>query len=996
MGVSQSYTWITPVHQVEPYQLQLDLEQSGMNSAVQAPDGFLWIAAAKGLIISDGHGSAFYTRDDPMFNLALNKPDEFIGNLRMDSLGHIYAETSSGHEIVQFDHLTRSILFRWTFKAASPLASFYFDCSPQGAVFVVTTDQNSDVFSIWLLDATQKHRLLFQGSHSDYGIVQHFDCHQSRLWIQTTQGILRITVDGLESNFYKYQSASKNSSLTPLKGEYYYFYDDGTRSLMYWDAHMPTPQPYVELPKGLNIIAGSFLIRKEKVYMANGYYFLILDTLRHTCEDLSAETFQMKKESFPGSISEDIMGFYALDEKVFLLGSKYLYVLKSKPPPKEIFQIKMPFTRPDVSMRGLAEDEHHQVYASFYNGIIFKPKGQQQFIEWPQIRKVSKEQYSAYSLTYHAPWLFWHSLGINTQTGQTKSIIPNHINGHVVHVMAGDTLWLFSWYGQFLYAYDTRHQVLDSFRVDKMMPAGTEMLSVINKMVISADRNSLWLAAGNKGLWNISTQGKVLQVYTSQSLSLDQLEGINDIWLKEPYLWYACSQGLGRLHIPNGAITMFKDPLITSSRQQRPRNIFTLLPADESGFYLGSEQGIVYFDTLQFQFTHLPPEHPLSKPEFNRTSAFRDSQGRYYFGSTNGLFTFLPDELAFQTAPGLTHPVKLYGMTIFNGEEKKYRYVSAFGDDLQAVMLHPSETNFKFYLASPAFDHEVYYSYRIRGIQDTWSEYASDPAIQVYALPRGHFTLEVKASASANDLDAVHFQLPLVMPAYWYQKPWVWILIFLGVMALMVYSIRYRYQQRWKRQKALEALRIKISADLHDDVGSILSGLAMQSQVMSYEMEESKRKPLLELSEMSREAMERMRDTVWAIDARKDKFENLVDRMRDFAERSLERKNITHTFTIEGLEGKKFISPEIRQNIYLIFKEAITNVIRHSDATHVEIRFVQHTDQLTLVIHDNGAVVTGDHHSGQGIGNMKMRAERIGGRLEITKNGGYKIVLKVR
>ena len=54
---------------------------------------------------------------------------------------------------------------------------------------------------------------------------------------------------------------------------------------------------------------------------------------------------------------------------------------------------------------------------------------------------------------------------------------------------------------------------------------------------------------------------------------------------------------------------------------------------------------------------------------------------------------------------------------------------------------------------------------------------------------------------------------------------------------------------------------------------------------------------MLELSEMSREAMERMRDTVWAIDARKDKYENLIDRMRDFAEKNLERKNITHTFS---------------------------------------------------------------------------------------------------
>ena len=224
---------------------------------------------------------------------------------------------------------------------------------------------------------------------------------------------------------------------------------------------------------------------------------------------------------------------------------------------------------------------------------------------------------------------------------------------------------------------------------------------------------------------------------------------------------------------------------------------------------------------------------------------------------------------------------------------------------------------------------------------------------------------------------------------------WVWVLFIFCLSAVVAFWIRYWYQQKWKRQKALEALRIKISSDLHDDVGSILSGLAMQSQVMSYEMEEAKRKPMLELSEMSREAMERMRDTVWAIDARKDKYENLIDRMRDFAEKNLERKNISHTFSFNGLDGKKFISPEIRQNIYLIFKEAITNIIRHSDARHVDISFVQEGDKMSLTIHDNGTVTEPGSLAGQGIGNMKMRAVKINGKLSIGTDQGYNVVLEL-
>ena len=314
---------------------------------------------------------------------------------------------------------------------------------------------------------------------------------------------------------------------------------------------------------------------------------------------------------------------------------------------------------------------------------------------------------------------------------------------------------------------------------------------------------------------------------------------------------------------------------------------------------------------------------------------------------------------------------------------------------MNALVLQPSETNIEFHLSVPCYDQEVYYSYRIKGLQDDWSEYTADPHIVVYGLPSGRYVLEVRASAQADMQFASSFTLPMYMKAYWYQKIWVWVLITIGIIAFVTFWIRYWYVQQWKRQQELEALRIKISSDLHDDVGSILSGLAMQSQVMSYEMDESKRKSMLELSAMSREAMERMRDTVWAIDARKDKYENLVDRMRDFAEKNLERKNITHTFTFTGLDGKKFISPEVRQNVYLIFKEAITNVIRHSNATNVEINLSARGEHLILVVHDNGGLVDTNFREGQGIGNMMMRASKIGGRLDIKNEGGFKVVLEV-
>ena len=79
----------------------------------------------------------------------------------------------------------------------------------------------------------------------------------------------------------------------------------------------------------------------------------------------------------------------------------------------------------------------------------------------------------------------------------------------------------------------------------------------------------------------------------------------------------------------------------------------------------------------------------------------------------------------------------------------------------------------------------------------------------------------------------------------------------------------------------------------------------------------------------------------------------------------------------------------------LVIKEAITNIIRHSDAKHVDISFDQEGDKISLTIHDHGTVTGPGSLAGQGIGNMKMRAVKINGKLSIGTDHGYNVVLEL-
>jgi signal transduction histidine kinase len=173
----------------------------------------------------------------------------------------------------------------------------------------------------------------------------------------------------------------------------------------------------------------------------------------------------------------------------------------------------------------------------------------------------------------------------------------------------------------------------------------------------------------------------------------------------------------------------------------------------------------------------------------------------------------------------------------------------------------------------------------------------------------------------------------------------------------------------------------------------LLSGLAMQSELLELTAPDDRKPRLQRISEMSRSAMSRMRDTVWAIDARKDKLENLMDRIREHAAETLEPKGISFAIQVEELSLEKNISSQLRQNLYLICKEAITNAAKHTNGDRMEVRFVKSGRKgLIMTIYDNGKFVQKGHKTtGLGMSNMQMRAEQIGASFEINTQNGFLI-----
>jgi two-component system sensor histidine kinase UhpB len=212
----------------------------------------------------------------------------------------------------------------------------------------------------------------------------------------------------------------------------------------------------------------------------------------------------------------------------------------------------------------------------------------------------------------------------------------------------------------------------------------------------------------------------------------------------------------------------------------------------------------------------------------------------------------------------------------------------------------------------------------------------------------------------------------------------------IGGILLLAFLSLFIYHYYITRQKLkLQILRNKIASDLHDDVGSTLSSISIFSQMARQQSKDVI--PLLDsIGENSRKMLDAMADIVWTINPENDQFEKIILRMRSFAYELLGAKNIEFEFIAEEELATLKLPMDVRKNLYLIFKEAINNLAKYAEADKAVFAIKEEKNILSLMILDNGKGF--DIHrstEGNGIKNMKKRAEEIGGRLSINSEPGH-------
>ncbi len=195
-----------------------------------------------------------------------------------------------------------------------------------------------------------------------------------------------------------------------------------------------------------------------------------------------------------------------------------------------------------------------------------------------------------------------------------------------------------------------------------------------------------------------------------------------------------------------------------------------------------------------------------------------------------------------------------------------------------------------------------------------------------------------------------------------------------------------------KRQAVLEQeyQRLRIARDLHDEMGSTLSSISILSEAALRNLQQDiDRVRVSAIGDRTRQVMDSMSDIVWSVNPRNDSMENVLRRMKEFAVEMLETQHTQLHFEADETLYQLQLPMEQRKDFYLIFKEAVNNAAKYAQASEVWVSVKKENGALRLEVRDNGlGFDPAQVKMGNGLRNMRQRAERLKGKMEIKSTAG--------
>jgi signal transduction histidine kinase len=293
-----------------------------------------------------------------------------------------------------------------------------------------------------------------------------------------------------------------------------------------------------------------------------------------------------------------------------------------------------------------------------------------------------------------------------------------------------------------------------------------------------------------------------------------------------------------------------------------------------------------------------------------------------------------------------------------------------------------NKNDIQFFFSSPAFynPEAVSFKYRLLGDDDHWQ--TTKPAermLRFSSLPPGSYTFEARA-INRNGLEqeraaSFHF---VILKSWWSNWRFI-VLINVVIVAIVLLLIRNKMNQRLK----VELIRRGIASDLHDDIGATMSSINIYTEMALEEIGENEY--LGQIRENVSDTISRLDDLVWSINPKNDSMEQLLQRMQHSASVLLGASGVKCHFNYDPKILNLRLNLANKRNLYLLFKEMLNNVVKHSQCRNCYIDLEYQRPKFTLTVRDDGVGFDARaQKSGRnGLENMRYRAARMKGSVYI-------------
>jgi signal transduction histidine kinase len=500
--------------------------------------------------------------------------------------------------------------------------------------------------------------------------------------------------------------------------------------------------------------------------------------------------------------------------------------------------------------------------------------------------------------------------------------------------------------------------------------------------------------AGN--IWiGLQLPGRLLRLKEGrfQPLSADWRGNINKLFIdSKGRLWATSTQsGLGLVADPRSADSQLRR--YTRAEGLSADEVWCVTEDRMGHIYAGTAKGVDRLDPGTGQVVHYSTADGLVRDDIR--SALRDRNGDLWFASAHGVSKF---------KPGADRAVPLSRARIIGLRAAGVSLpLSEFGETEIAPARFSSHQN-SLQIDFAATDYHVLAPLRYQFLLDraglpaagiAWQDAGLNPTVHLVNLAPGDYSFQVRTLAPDGVSGEPARLTFAILQSFW--RTW-WFQAACGLsIAIFLYWL---HKQRLQRQIAIERVRSHIAMDLHDDIGAGLARISVMGEALKSRLHTGDgqvQNMLDDIADSSRRLIADMSDIVWSLDPRRDHMSELASRLRAFGSDLLEPRGVDWTVDAPAENLHQSVSPFVRRQLYLIFKEGIHNIGKHSDARNARLRLWLEDGHVCGELIDDGRGITAGCKLGSGISSMRARIKQLAGTFEISvpPDGGTRIRIHI-